>query len=331
MEIKIPYYEDKSRISNSNIGWFLNKGPKYLHDMLTGKGEDEKGAQLTRGTMIHEYILQPEEFNKDYLVWNKSRPSSAQQEKFCQELASSLEIEPNRAILEAYKASYSTNGKTDDKMLSEGLKIAKNNEEYIDFLKRNDSRQLISMYDVQMLERIKENVQQHKLASKLIREAGAYGSDVIYHEFHINWTCNVGDHMLVSCKSLLDSVEFDFKRKLCILSDLKTTVNLWNFQDSMEHYDYLRQLRYYQMALMWYIKNELNDNPDDWDFRFYIVAIDTTGKNDVRVFEFTLEQVESRSETILSALHDIAWHWTNDKWEHSMSYYLGDGSEKLDI
>ena len=27
MDISIPYYEDNTRISNSNIGWFLKKGP----------------------------------------------------------------------------------------------------------------------------------------------------------------------------------------------------------------------------------------------------------------------------------------------------------------
>lgn len=27
MDISIPYYEDNTRISNSNIGWFLKKDP----------------------------------------------------------------------------------------------------------------------------------------------------------------------------------------------------------------------------------------------------------------------------------------------------------------
>ena len=124
MDVSIPYYEDRTRISNSNIGWFLQKGPAYLHKMLTDPPPEEKNSVLERGTMIHEYLLQPEEFQKDYVVWNKSRPFSAQQEKFCQALASSLEIEPNRAILSAYKEAYSTAGKSEDKMLSEGLKIA---------------------------------------------------------------------------------------------------------------------------------------------------------------------------------------------------------------
>lgn len=29
-EYDIPYYEDNTRISNSAIGWFLNKGPAYF-------------------------------------------------------------------------------------------------------------------------------------------------------------------------------------------------------------------------------------------------------------------------------------------------------------
>ena len=168
MDLSIPYYEDKTRISNSNIGWFLNKGPAYLHKMLTEDVPEEKNPTLERGTMIHEYILQPEEFQKDYVVWDKSRPTSAQQELFCQALASSIEIEPNRAILSAYKEAYSTKGKTEENMLSEGLKIASTLKDYIDFLKENDGRIMISPYEYQMLKKIKNEIRAHKLAAKLL-------------------------------------------------------------------------------------------------------------------------------------------------------------------
>ena len=158
MDISIPYYEDLSRISNSNIGWFLNKGPAFLHKMLTDPPPEEKNATLERGTMIHEYILQPEEFQKDYVVWDKSRPASSQQEEFCQALVNSIEIEPNKAVLDAYKKAYSTRGKSEDLMFSEGLKIASTLKDYIDFLKANDGRKMISPWDVQMLEKIKHKI-----------------------------------------------------------------------------------------------------------------------------------------------------------------------------
>ena len=347
MDISIPYYEDRTRISNSNIGWFLNKGPAYLHRMLTDPPPEESSVALERGTMIHEYLLQPEEFQKDYVVWDKSRPSSAQQEKFCQALVNSIEIEPNKAVLSAYKQCYSVTGKSEDKMLSEGLKIASTLKDYIDFLKSNDQRKMISIWDVKMLEKIKQNIQSHKLASKLL-EAPALETtepflDVpkpgtiirqVSHEFHINWEFEWNtdeEDVHVHCKSLLDSVTFDFKNKVCTIMDLKTTQKLWHFEDSMEQYDYMRQLAYYMMAAKWYLKNECNEDASKWTFKFYIIGIDTTGSYDIRVFKFDVLNMIVPTGKIIDALIDIDWHISNNKWEHSRSYYEGDGSETLKL
>jgi hypothetical protein len=341
MDLSIPYYEDRTRISNSNIGWFLNKGPAYLHKMLTDPPPEEKNPVLERGTMIHEYLLQPEEFQKDYVVWSKSRPFSAQQEKFCQALASSLEIEPNRAILDAYKQAYSTAGKSDDKMLSEGLKIASTLKDYIDFLKENDGRIMITPSEYQMLNKIHSNVSVHKMAWKLLwpfgenphlMESMKYEKDNIkcYHEFHINW----GYKNKIQCKSLLDGLTLNFKNKEVIIYDLKTTQKLWHFEDSIKTYDYLRQLDYYSMAVRWYLVNECGVTEDEifeWKFEYYIIGIDTTGSNEIRVFKIEQKDVSSRDETILTALDQIAWHQANNKWEHSREYYEGDGSESLNL
>ena len=333
MDLSIPYYEDRSRISNSNIGWFLNKGPAFLHKMLTEPPPEDSTTAMERGTMIHEYILQPEEFQKDYIVWNKSRPTSAQQEKFCQALAFSTEIEPNRAILSAYKEAYSTRGKSDDLMLSEGLKIASTLKDYIDFLKANDGRKMINPWDVKMLEKIKDNIRSHKLAGFLVNSAGIIDltHDVPHkfsrnHEFHINWEW--GD---VKCKSLLDSVGFDIDFRRCVIMDLKTTAKLWHFEDSIDMYDYCRQLMYYTMAARWYIDNELKDDSTKWSFKYYIIGIDTTGTYEIRVFKVEEHMVHSRSAIIQNALTDIAWHQRTGNWEHSREYYEGDGSESLNL
>lgn len=323
--------------------------------MLTEDVPEEKSQALERGTMIHEYILQPEEFQKDYVVWNKSRPTSAQQEKFCQALASSTEIEPNRAILDAYKQAYSTAGKSEDKMLSEGLKIASTLKDYIDFLKSNDPRIMISHWDYQMLEKIKHNIQSHKLAYSIIWPLGIESTSpkvtvsngkeytfVYYHEFHINWewemlieTAGSPDPptlYTVKCKSLLDGLTINFENKEVIIYDLKTTQKLWHFEESVEMYDYYRQLCYYKMAVMWYLKNECGiEKPNEWVIRFYIIGIDTTGSNEIRVFDIDRLVVERKREVIHYALSDIAWHQVNNKWEHSRSYYEGDGSESLNL
>lgn len=357
MDTSIPYYSDLTRISNSNIGWFLNKGPAYLHKMLTEDVPEEKNPVLERGTMIHEYLLQPEEFQKDYVIWDKSRPSSAQQEKFCQALASSLEIEPNKAVLEAYKAAYSTKGKTEETMLSEGSKIASTLKDYIDYLKSGDQRIMIGPYDYQMLKKIRNNIQAHKLAKPLLAGPVAervwkFGADeackqiaqegmLFQHEFHINWEWEMllehyGDEtppefLHVSCKSLLDSLTLDFTNKKAIIMDLKTTAKLWHFEDSIEMYDYCRQLCYYTMAVKWYLDHECNEDQYEWSFEYYIIGIDTTGSNEIRVFKIEPYVVEDRKDTIYKALFEIAWHQANNKWDHSREYYEGDGSETLNL
>lgn len=332
MDISIPYYEDFTRISNSNIGWFLNKGPAYLHKKLSGQLEDETSQSMTKGTMIHEYLLQPEEFQKDYVVWDKSRPSSTNEEKFCQALADSLEIEPNKSLLSAYKAAYSTSGKSDDKILSEATKKASTLKEYIEFLKSGDQREMITPYSVNQLMKIKENISNHKAACKLLLPAD---NKNVFHEFHINWeyiSSKYNDiEFTCPCKSLLDSVSFDYDNKKVILMDLKTTSHLHNFADAVNTYDYTRQLYFYTKALKWYITNELHEDGNTWRFEWYIIAIDSF-TSDIRVFTFSYKQVYGENvEKVRDAIRDIVWHKDNDLWEHSRAYYEGNGIETLNL
>ena len=365
MIIDTPYYEDTTRVSNSSIGWFLKGGPLYFYKMLKGEIEGIKTSSMDKGTMIHSYILTPEEFQKDYVVWDKSRPTSAQQEKFCQALVSSVEIEPERAIISAYKEAYSIAGKSEDKMLSEGLKIASTLKDYIDFLKENDGRIMIGHWDVKMLEKIKNNIQSHKLANKIIWPRGIAGrytldcpittimydsfigdpAELTFHEFHINWEYlspygeegeqptipNTSGVYGLKCKSLLDGLTLDFKNKKAIIYDLKTTQKLWHFEDSIDQYDYCRQLMYYTLAVEWYLDNECNEDYNNWSFEYYIIGIDTTGSYEIRVFKVEPYMVQSRKHVIYDALDAIAWHQMNNKWDHSRDYYEGDGSETLEL
>ena len=332
MEIKIPYYEDNTRLSNSAIGWFLNKGPSYFHKMLSGQGEEERSLSLMKGTMIHEYLLQPEEFQKDYVVWDKRRPSSGQEELFCQALADSIEIEPNKSLLNAYKQAYVVTNKSDDKVLLEATKKASTLKEYIDFLKSKDQRIMIRPYDVTFLQKIKQNIDDHKAASKLLQPVD---NKNIFHEFHINWDYDAKTNgqldFTCKCKSLLDSVTFSFTEKKIILMDLKTTIHLHKFEDAVNTYDYTRQLYFYTKALCWYIENELHEKWSDWRFEWYIIAIDNT-EGSVRVFTFNYDQVFNPNvDKVRNAIQDIVWHQSNGLWEHSRAYYEGNGIEILKL
>ena len=337
-EYNIPYYEDNTRISNSAIGWFLNKGPAYFRNMLDGKEKGLDLPQLRKGTMIHEFLLQPDQFWNDYVLFDGDKPKSAQAQKFCENLINTVEIELNKQLSEAYRKSYSIVGKSEDKILSEALKISVEYKDYIEAIK--SKKILISQYDLDQLMKIQHNVEEHKLAKQLLQKAGDYSNIHIYHEFQINWDywaedeLNHGALTPIACKSLLDSCTFDFYTKTCTIMDIKTTAKLWHFEDSMKEFDYCRQLCFYQEAVYWYLNNELelsSDEINEWRFEYYIIAIDTTGSNEIRVFKLATHQVTSRGVTIHDFMSVYLWHLGTGNWDHSYDYYTGDGSETLNL
>ena len=322
MDTSIPYYEDMSRFSNSNIGWYLKYGPAYLYKMLTSHPEEQSTAAMKKGTMIHMYLLQPEEFTETYEQKEFVEPKSVQQKKFCESLINTVEIEPNRALLNAYKDAYSTTNQSEDLMLSKAKEMASTFKSYIEYNKDSCHKIKISRYDVAMLENIRDKVEEHKLAKELLNPK----EGETHHEFHINWELED-----VKCKSLLDSIHFNYEAKICTIVDLKTTVHIGCFEESMKEYDYLRQLCFYQEAAKWYIQNELEMDPMDWMFEIYIIAIDTVNDNEIRVFRFYPSQIRSRLQTILNVLQCIRWHEETGNWDHHKEYYDGDGSETLEL
>lgn len=338
-EYDIPYYDDNTRVSNSAIGWFLNKGPAFFRRMLDGKEKGLDLPQLRKGTMIHEFLLQPEQFWDDYVLFDGEKPKSAQAQKFCENLINTVEIELNKQLSDAYRKSYSIVGKSEDKILSEALKMSVEYKDYIEVLKTN--KILISQHDLDQLIAIQHNVGEHKLARQLLRRAGDHGSVHVYHEFQINWiywamdAYNQGPEDPIECKSLLDSCTFDWENKICTIMDIKTTAKLWHFEDSMNEFDYCRQLCFYWYAVIWYLENVIGLNTEEstigWKFKFYVIAIDTTGSNEIRVFGVNCDKVYLKGQVISEAMNNIAWHINEGKWEHSRVYYEGDGSETLNL
>lgn len=339
MIIDKPYYEDNTRISNSSIGWFLKKGPLYFRNMLDGKEEGLKLPQLEKGTMIHEYILQPDEFWNDYVILEYDVPKVKQQKEFCDWYATLKATDPledeDKILLNAYNKAYS-NKLSDDSKLAIAKDFIQRYDEYIKSKSLNNTKKAISFADLNMLKTIKSNIEKHKKANKLLTDTPGVES---HNEFHINWTFPIKTDSLkmdenktwyAPCKSLLDRCIFDHVNKKIILIDLKTTSDVYNFKHSVEEFDYYRQIAYYLLAITWYMKDQDIDI-SDYDCEAYIIAIQTNGNYEVRVFNmFNETELDSRKDTIISALSELSYHYQTNNWEHTRSYYEGNGTEELE-
>lgn len=325
MKIEIPYYQDNTRISNSSIGWFLKNGPQYFRNMLDGKEESLSLPQLERGTMIHEYILQPEDFWNDYTMLDYELPKVKQQKDFCIAYANSLELIEDDKKIAAYKSAYS-NSKSSEIVLKEATELCDKYASYIEALKtEKENKKVISGADLNMLKRIKENIFNHVKAKELLTDMPGVES---HNEFHINWELPIGEWK-APCKSLLDRCIFDHVNKKITLIDLKTTANVWNFKHSVEEFDYYRQITYYLMAITWYMK-DLEIDISDYDVEAYIVAIQTNGNYEVRVFNmFNEPELMTRKDLIIYALSELSYHYLSGNWEHTRVYYENNGIEEL--
>lgn len=323
MKIEIPYYEDNTRISNSAIGWFLKKGPRYLKDMLDGKEEGISAKYLDRGTMIHMYLLQPEEFWNNYMIIDYEKPKTTQQLAFCEAYFNSNEIVEEDKLISAYKASYSGNNMSKDAMLKKAKELQLKFAEYIEFLDKNQTYTVISFVDLNMLKNIKKNIDSHIKANELLTDQPGVEC---HNEFHINWEA---EKQGVSCKSLLDRVKIDHANKKITLIDLKTTADVYNFKHSVEEYDYYRQIAFYILALTWYMKDQGYDI-GDYDIEAYIVAIQSNGNNEVRVFNMLNEkELLARKDLIADTLTEISYHYQTGNWDHTREYYENNGTETL--
>nr|DAL12636.1 MAG TPA_asm: Exodeoxyribonuclease 8 [Caudoviricetes sp.] len=328
MDISIPYYEDLTRISNSNIGWFLKKGPRYLKEMLDGK-EGLKASFLDKGTMIHEYILQPEEFWKDYIILDFAVPKVKQQKDLLEFYTNAKMVDPlaseDDILLKSYEAAYNNN-KSKEKKIQEAKELVELYQNYIEYFRNKDSKKVISFADLNMLKAIKKNMEDHKKANELLFNYPE--TFEVHNEFHINWeypnASTLGD---LPCKSLLDRVMIDHTNKKIILVDIKTTADVYNFKHSVEEFDYCRQLAYYWLAIHWYFKNELKLNIEEYEYETYIVAVQSHDGYEVRVFKFNSKAIEERLVTIDYAIKRIAWHKNNNLWDHMKEYYDEDGAE----
>lgn len=323
MIIDCEYYSDSSRISNSAIGWFLKKGPRYLKDMLDGKEEGISGKYLEKGTMIHMYLLQPDEFWHNYMIIDYEKPKTAQQIAFCERYFHSTELLEEDKLLDAYKSAYSGNNMSKDAMLKKAKELQLKFAEYIEFLDKNQTFTVISFADLNMLKRIEENINNHKKAKDLLTNDPGWDCN---NEFHINWE---SEKQKISCKSLLDRVKIDFVNKKIILIDLKTTADVYNFKHSVEEYDYYRQIAFYILALTWYI-SDLGYNIEEFDLEAYIIAIQSNGNNEVRVFNMLNEkELLDRKDLIADTLTEISYHYQTGNWDHTREYYEGNGTEEL--
>jgi hypothetical protein len=258
---------------------------------------EEEKPWLELGTKLHMYLLEPEEFKKNYIYLEFTKPRGKQQQEFCEYVANSNLKDTNDKIVLAYKHAYASKGKSEDKIKEEASKLFVSLTSYIEYLSK----------------------------TKIFK-------DVIWE--HPNILLN-GSKMVL--KSIIDRLIIDHNKKVIQLVDLKTSSSLHEFGDSYKKWGYHRQMAFYWAGLDYYFKEMFPDKDiNEYTKETYIVAYQTPnnyGKDyPIRCKVFPLEDLDPDflkrgTDEIEELLSEIKWHMEENKWEHSRSYYNNNGLE----
>lgn len=138
----------------------------------------------------------------------------------------------------------------------------------------------------------------------------------VFDELEVFWEYYISGE-LVKLKSKIDRLIIDHESKTWTIVDLKTTgkpVDL--FLRSVIEFRYPRQLAFYSDAADYYIKNELQLEGYTQKDTVYIIAVETFGLNESRVFSFSVKSLEWSRKEYVELLSRIQWHRNTNEWEY---------------
>jgi hypothetical protein len=299
--------------------------------MLDKTIEEETKSFYEKGEQIHQYILEPEEFDKNYVFLDYEQPKSAQQKEFCETFARAKKGTSDVKLVAAYKKAYTTK-ENDEKILEKARELAKTFNSYIKYIKLSPIYVSILPNSMHLqLNESRKALLEHEKGRELMYndDHSLFGNTedlFIGNEFEIQWTHYTG----VECKSLIDRIIIDHKNKKITLVDLKTSSHLAEFKDKFLEYRYYRQMAFYWMAIYWYFKNTLTTKDiNEYIKETFIVAIGTKDPIEVKVFEVSETTLNMGLNEIDPLMLQLDWHFKNDKWDHTQAYYEGKTTEKL--
>ena len=328
------YYKVK-KVSNSSLSWF-QQSPKYFKLMLDKEIEEESKSYFEKGEQTHQYILEPEEFDNNYVFLDYEQPKSSQQREFCESFARAKKGSADEKALAAYKKAYSTK-ENDEKILEKARELTKTYDSYIKYIKLSTTQKTVlsnSMH--QQLNESRKALISHDKASELVFNERLKLSAELRGDSNIAFTANEFEiywkypNTEVECKSMIDRIIIDHENKKITLVDLKTSSHISEFREKFFEYKYYRQMAFYWMAIYWHFKNVLTDkNFDDYTKETFIVVIGTKDPIEVKVFEITEKTLNLGILEIDPLMRQLEWHFKENKWDYTKEYYEGITTEQL--
>ena len=330
------FYNSKFYFSYSGINKLLFSPSWFYNHYILKEQEDSVDSHLVQGRVIHCLLLNPEDFDDEFIVVPGKMPGTSNRTIVDEIFKIHLEGSDNSLTLDKYetaivdlleKINLHQKLKTDEARVKKIL--IPDNISYFEFLKSSQGKTLLDNKTLSYCKECVDSVKQNESIVQLLQldrkeednHLEVYNEELIKIENKI-----YTDDKIFGFKGILDNVIIDNDAKILFINDVKTTAKpLIDFADSVEYYRYWMQAAiYYQLAFYKWIRDKKDST--EWKINFTFVVIDKYNQ----VYPFQVSDNTMRNW--LRGLRDdiipvLEYHYNNK--DYTLPYDLALGNVKL--
>ena len=330
------FYRNKFYFSYSGINKLLFSPSWFYNHYILKEQEDSVDSHLVQGRVIHCLLLNPEDFDDEFIVVPGKMPGTSNRTIVDEIFKIHLEGSDNSLTLDKYetaivdlleKINLHQKLKTDEARVKKIL--IPDNISYFEFLKSSQGKTLLDTKTLNYCKECVDSVKQNESIVQLLqldrKEEDTHLE--VYNEVKVKIENKIyTDDKSFGFKGILDNVVIDNDAKVLFINDVKTTGKpLIDFAESVEYYRYWMQAAiYYQLAFYKWIRDK--EDSREWRINFTFIVIDKYNQ----VYPFQVSDTTMRNW--LGSLRDdilpmINYHY--DQKDFTLPYELAVGNLKL--
>ena len=311
------YYELKTHVSNSMLGW-LKKSPAYYLSKISGDTEERENKSFENGKLVHKYLESPDSF----IIEDFNRPTDK-----------ALDFLNSYYIYKDLdKAKEHSGHGWSSKQLNEKVLNSLDGQKYSEFLDSSKDKLILSKNEKYILDNVVKNIKKNPIIAPII-----YDNEDVLTEYEIYWDKQIPNGSFIPCKGKLDKIKLDHKRKKIRIIDYKTTsktpygklVKVNCFSDaqldfigtgwfsSFLKYDYYRQAGMYVDAVKHKFADYINSG---YTIEFIFIVIELNGTFDLAIYSVSDQLLGyglMEQQDLLTQFH---FYQTTGDWSTPLSY-----------
>lgn len=321
------FYNRKFFYSYSSLNKLIWNPQIFYQMYVLGLKEEKLDAHLVQGKLIHLLLLEPEKFEKEFMMTPSTLPSGNLRVVVDRVFKHYTELSRNGddrtelaqfdgAILDVMKdMNYFQNLKTDQQRLDKI--ITPEAISYWEFLKTKGDKTLIDpdtfKFCTDAVDIIKTNEQVCRLIGCDVTE---FDSKEVINELPVSAEFS---NKAYGLKGIIDNLVIDHDKKIIYVNDIKTTSkDLKDFPETIEYYSYWLQAIIY-MIIVNHLYGDLTGQ--GYQTKFHFVVIDRTFQS--YAFPVSEETLNKWLDRFQDCIAKAEWHYKNRSYELPYDFAKG--------